>query len=467
MSKKQDPLQAPAVMPSLFDEKPGGSNLPEFTVAELSQLVKRRIEEDFGHVRVRGEVTQPKLHSSGHMYFTLKDEDAVLAAVCWRGQVGKLKIKPEEGMEVVATGRLTTFPGQSKYQIVIEQVALAGVGALLKMLEERKKKLAAEGLFDEARKKPLPFLPQVIGVVTSPTGAVIRDILHRLAERFPARVLVWPVNVQGEGAAAQITAAIQGFNTLEANGALPRPDVLIVARGGGSLEDMLPFYEESVVRAAASSRIPLISAIGHETDTCLLDYAADRRAPTPTAAAEMAVPVRLDLLRGVMEQGARLANAAQRFFEKQKMRLEQCAGQLVHPRLMLETMAQRLDDRAERLDLAMQNLLQQQEQKLKRLVAGLSLLPLRQQLAHAAQKMAAMAERLQRGFSRLIEKQREHVMRAGALLESQSYMRVLQRGFVLVRDAAGNPVLRAAETKAGDDVSLTFADGRRNAKIIT
>ncbi|MBI3419932.1 MAG: exodeoxyribonuclease VII large subunit, partial [Proteobacteria bacterium] len=255
------------------------SNVLELSVSEISTLLKKRVEEEFGYVRIRGEVSQPKWHSSGHLYLTLKDENATLAAVCWRGVAGRLRVKPEEGMEVVAEGRLTTYAAQSKYQLVIEQVTLAGVGALLKMLEDRKKKLAAEGLFDAARKKPLPFIPEVIGVITSPTGAVIRDILHRLAERFPRRVLLWPVNVQGEGAATQIASAIAGFNAIEPGDAVPRPDVLIVARGGGSLEDLLPFYEEVVVRAAAASRIPLISAVGHETDTTLIDFAADKRAP--------------------------------------------------------------------------------------------------------------------------------------------------------------------------------------------
>ncbi|NBO20179.1 MAG: exodeoxyribonuclease VII large subunit, partial [Proteobacteria bacterium] len=335
---------------SLLDPPSPGSNLPEYSVSELSTQLKRRVEEDFGHVRVRGEISQPKLHTSGHLYLTLKDEGANLAAVCWRGQVGKLKIKPQEGMEVVVEGRMTTFPGQSKYQIVIEQMALAGVGALLKMLEDRKKKLAAEGLFDAARKKPLPFMPRVIGVITSPTGAVIKDILHRLAERFPCHVLLWPVAVQGETAATQIAAAITGFNALldtvrsvpSDDGTtarvqdIPVPDVLIVARGGGSLEDMLPFYEEIVVRAAANSRIPLISAVGHETDTTMIDFASDRRAPTPTAAAEMAVPVRLDLLSAVREEGNRLDGAARRYVERQKIHLVAVAGKLTHPRVLME-----------------------------------------------------------------------------------------------------------------------------------
>src|SRR5712672_3917698 len=277
--------------------EPARANLPEYTVSELSQALKRSVEENFSHVRVRGEISGYKRHSSGHCYFALKDSEAVLDAVCWRQTAIRLPIKPEDGMEVVCTGRLTTYPGRSKYQLVIDSIALAGIGALLKILEDRRQRLAAEGLFTVERKKKLPFLPEVIGIVTSPSGAVLRDILHRLSDRFPRRVLVWPVAVQGEGAAAQVAAAIEGFNRLAAaGGPVPRPDLIIVARGGGSLEDLMPFNEGIVVRAAAASAIPLISAVGHETDTTLIDHASDLRAPTPTAAAEMALPVRLDLI---------------------------------------------------------------------------------------------------------------------------------------------------------------------------
>ncbi len=272
-------------------EEGDASNLAELTVSELSQSIKRSLEDTFGYVRVRGEVGRVSRPGSGHVYLDLKDDKAVLAAVIWKGTAGRLRFFPEQGMEVVVSGRITTFPGQSKYQIVIETLEPAGEGALMALLEERKKKLTAEGLFDEARKKPLPFLPAVIGVVTSPTGAVIRDILHRLADRFPRHVLVWPVRVQGESCAAEVAAGIAGFNALQRGGPIPRPDLLIVARGGGSLEDLWGFNEEVVVRAAAASDIPLISAVGHETDWTLIDYAADWRAPTPTAAAERAVPV--------------------------------------------------------------------------------------------------------------------------------------------------------------------------------
>ena len=275
----------------------------------MSQALRRSIEDGFSYVRVRGEISGFKRHGSGHCYFALKDADAVLDAVCWRMTAIRLGIRPEDGMEVVCTGRLTTFPGRSKYQLVVDAVELAGIGALLRLLEERRQRLAAEGLFAVEHKKPLPFLPEVIGVVTSPTGAVIRDILHRLADRFPRRVLIWPVSVQGEGAAAQVAAAIAGFNRLPAAG-VPRPDLIIVARGGGSIEDLMAFNEETVVRAAAASIIPLISAVGHETDTTLIDHASDRRAPTPTAAAEIAVPVRLDLLADLAGKSSRAIGRA-------------------------------------------------------------------------------------------------------------------------------------------------------------
>src|SRR6266404_6227822 len=298
------------------------TNLPEFTVSEISQAVKRTLEGNFERVRVRGEISGFKRATSGHLYFALKDEEAKLDGVCWRGTAGRLAIAPEDGLEVIATGRISSYPGRSSYQLIIESLELAGEGALLKLLEERRKKLAAEGLFDPARKKALPFLPEVIGVVTSPTGAVIRDILHRLHDRFPRHVLIWPVLVQGEGAKDQIAAAIAGFNALAPGGKIPRPDLLIVARGGGSLEDLWAFNEEVVVRAAAASAIPLISAVGHETDTTLIDFAADVRAPTPTAAAEMAVPVRAELLADVQQDGARLARALRAALKDRRQRLD-------------------------------------------------------------------------------------------------------------------------------------------------
>jgi len=316
----------------LIENDRPGQNAPEFTVSEISGAVKRVIEGEFGRVRVRGEVGRVSRPASGHIYLDLKDERASLASVIWRGTARSLAVPPEQGMEVVATGRLTTFPGQSKYQMVIEEIAPAGVGALMAMLEKRRAALAAEGLFAAELKRALPFLPEVIGVVTSPTGAVIRDILHRLRERFPRKVLVWPVAVQGAACAPQVARAIAGFNDLSPGGALPRPDLIIVARGGGSVEDLWGFNEEAVVRAAAGSAIPLISAVGHETDTTLIDFAADRRAPTPTAAAELAVPVRADLLAWTRGMDERLTRALTQGLARRRERVRDLARALPRPR---------------------------------------------------------------------------------------------------------------------------------------
>ena len=335
----------------LIEDTPG--NAPEFTVSELSGAVKRTLEGEFSRVRVRGEVGRVSRPASGHLYFDLKDANAVIAAISWKGQAAKMQIRPEEGMEVVATGRMTTFPGQSKYQLIIDDVSPAGLGALMVMLEKRRAALAAEGLFDTARKRPLPFLPKVIGVVTSPTGAVIRDILHRLRDRFPRHVLIWPVAVQGEKCAGEVSAAIKGFNAITPGGPIPRPDLIIVARGGGSLEDLWGFNEEIVVRAAAASEIPLISAVGHETDTTLIDHAADRRAPTPTAAAEMAVPVRLDLLAQTDLAGARLARSVATALAQRRQRAQDLARALPRLGALAAPQRQRFDLWSERLPRAL------------------------------------------------------------------------------------------------------------------
>src|SRR6188768_3737393 len=340
------------------DALPAVGNIPEFSVSELSHALKRQLEGAFPRVRVRGEISQPSFPRSGHCYFRLKDENAVLDAVCWKTSLPRLGIKIEEGMEVIVSGKITTYAGSSRYQIIIDRLELAGEGALLKLLEDRRKKLAAEGLFDGARKRPLPFLPEVIGVVTSPSGAVIRDILHRVADRFPRRVLVWPVAVQGEKAAAEVAAAIAGFNRLPEDGPVPRPDVLIVARGGGSLEDLWAFNEEIVVRAAAASTIPLISAVGHETDTTLIDFASDRRAPTPTAAAEMAVPVRADLVTQTLDFGKRTIACMNRVLREATLAVTGLARGLGDPLRLIEERQQRLDVSGERLALATRGLVE-------------------------------------------------------------------------------------------------------------
>lgn len=451
----------------LFDAPPPrpGSNLPEYSVGELSKRLKKTVEETFGLVRVRGEISDCKLHSSGHVYLTLKDSDAVLAAVCWRGQAGKLGMKPEIGMDVVCTGRLTTYMGQSKYQLVIEQMALAGVGAILKMLEDRKKKLAAEGLFDASRKRALPWLPAVIGVVTSPTGAVIRDILHRISDRFPCRVLVWPVAVQGDGAAQQVAAAIEGFNALPTEGgAWPRPDVLIVARGGGSVEDLMPFNEEIVVRAAAASRIPLISAVGHETDTTLIDFASDRRAPTPTAAAEMAVPVRDNLLAQVLDDGLRLEQAARNALSSRRERLALLSRALGDPSRVLEPLMQRLDERSERLALACRALLERRNSRVTELSGKLR--HPRDIIKLAAQRLDLLEQRMRSAWRESHLRRQNRMETLGSVLRHLSPRAVLGRGYALVQGADGHMITSRAQAAAADArVRIEFHDGAISAQM--
>ena len=438
-------------------------NIAEYTVGEIARAVKRTLEGAFERVRVRGEISRPNYHGSGHLYFTLKDADAVLDGVCWRGGVSRLGLKLEEGMEVVCTGRISSYPRSSRYQIVIETVELAGEGALLKLLEDRRRKLAAEGLFADERKKPLPFLPEVVGVVTSPTGAVIRDILHRLGDRFPRPVLLWPVAVQGEGAAEQIAAAIAGFNALGAGAAVPRPDVLIVARGGGSLEDLWPFNEEVVVRAAAASDIPLISAVGHESDTTLIDFAADKRAPTPTAAAEFAVPVRAELLAQVLDDSRRMIVAFGRTCRERHLRLDGLVRGLPEPARLLEQAMQQLDSETDRLALAKDGFFRDRRAALATLAAGL-----RRPAALVARAEAAMsglAERLPAAVARLLRDVDARLQAEGKLLESLSWRGVLARGFALVRDRAGAPVFRAAALAPGDPIAIEFSDGSARATV--
>lgn len=433
------------------------SNVPEFSVTELSQLLKRRIEEDFSHIRLRAEISGFKRAASGHLYFTLKDDDALLDGVCWRTTASKLSIDPEDGMEIIATGRITTYPARSKYQMVVERMELAGEGALLKLLEDRRRKLAAEGLFDEDRKQPIPYLPRVIGIVSSPTGAVIRDILHRLRERFPCHVLLWPVLVQGDGAADQVARAIRGFDALPSDGDVPRPDLVIVARGGGSLEDLMAFNEERVVRAAAECRIPLISAVGHETDWTLIDYAADQRAPTPTAAAEMAVPVRLELLAGVMESGQRLSNAITRRLSSETNNLAGLSRGLPNLKAEIQAASQRVDDWGERLDHSLKTGQASRQASLARLSDGLR--PPKAMILAARQQLGGEDRALQRSWQQFIKQAESKLDRVQGLLESYSYERVLDRGFALVRDGAGQPVLSAKTLKVGDAMTVQLRDG--------
>jgi exodeoxyribonuclease VII large subunit len=474
------------------DPAAGPSNVPEFTVSELSFVLKREIETAFPRVRVRGEISQPSFPRSGHCYFRLKDENAVLDGVCWKTTIPRLGLKIEEGMEVIATGKLTTYAGSSRYQIIVDRLELAGEGALLKLLEDRRKRLQAEGLFDLDRKRPLPFLPEVVGVVTSPSGAVIRDILHRLADRFPRHVLVWPVAVQGEKAAAEVAAAIAGFNRLPGQGPVPRPDILIVARGGGSLEDLWAFNEEIVVRAAAASTIPLISAVGHETDTTLIDFVSDRRAPTPSAAAEMAVPVRADLMAQTLDFGKRAMACMNRVLREANLAVTGLARGLGDPLRLIEERQQRLDVSGERLALATRQLVERRGHALVSLVRGLvspeMVIATKEQLlvgearalksamerfkgdtlqkiGRTSDRLEQYGERLRRCGTELLAHGLRQVDQLGKLLESYSFHSVLNRGFALVRDQDGHPIMTAAETRAGDTIAVEFADGRIGAKV--
>jgi len=488
-----------------------GANAPEITVSELANALKRAIEDRFGYVRVRGEISGFRgRHSSGHAYFSLKDTNARLDAVIWRATLQRMRLKPEEGLEVVATGRLTTFPGKSAYQIVIESLELAGIGALMALLEARRRKLAEEGLFDAARKRKPPFLPRVVGVVTSPTGAVIRDILHRLADRFPVRVVVWPVRVQGETSAAEVAAAIDGFNALPADGRAGRPDVLIVARGGGSLEDLLSFNDEAVVRAAARSAIPLIAAIGHETDWTLIDHAADVRAPTPTAAAEFAVPVRAELLAAIADLEARRRGAILRFSNRLRSDLRALARALPGGETLVAGPRQRLDRARETLARSVRGAINQRALRMAGLARRLARHSPRAHLAGNRERLRGLEGRLARVRPLLIERprrawdaaarvfgreaallarrrseqaavverlaarlirahderlrmKRAELDSAWQLLGAMSYRGVLSRGFALVRDEAQRPLRRAAEVKQAQRLEIEFADGKIGA----
>ena len=486
-------------------------NIVELTVSELSAALRRTVEDAYGYVRVRGEVSGFRgAHSSGHAYFALKDEGARIEAVIWKSVFRRMRIKPEEGLEVIATGRLTTYPGRSTYQIVIESLEPSGIGALMALLEERKRKLSAEGLFDDARKQLLPFLPSVIGVVTSPTGAVIRDILHRLTERFPRRVMVWPVRVQGDGSAEQVAAAIHGFNALPVAGPIPRPDLLIVARGGGSLEDLWSFNDELVVRAAAASVIPLIAAVGHETDITLIDFAADRRAPTPTAAAEMAVPVRCELVGDIDALGRRSRIGWSRSLEGRRTELRACIRAWPAADVLLGVPRQRVDAAAERLPRALKANAQIHLTHYSRTAVRLTPHMLRTRLVRDADRVRELSERHERATRTLAQRRRERlcvlaarlqvglrtnrdvhrqrilrdrerlgvllgragratmavierraamVSRAGGVLGALSYQGVLARGFALVRDPDGQPVRTVAAVPSGMRLDIEFADG--------
>ncbi|MFA5956634.1 exodeoxyribonuclease VII large subunit [Hyphomicrobium sp.] len=447
-------------IPNTRDDRPG-ANAPEFSVSELSGAIKRALEEGFGYVRLKGEISGYRgPHASGHCYFALKDDKAKIEAVVWKGTFGRLRFKPEEGMEVIAQGKITTFPGSSKYQIVIEALEPAGAGALMALLEERKRKFAAEGLFDDERKKPRPFLPKVVGIITSPTGAVIRDMLHGFNERYPTRVLLWPVRVQGEGSAAEVAAAIRGFNALEAGGKIPRPDILIVARGGGSLEDLWGFNEEIVVRAAAESAIPLISAVGHETDWTLIDLVADARAPTPTKAAEWAVPKYSELIESVEKLMLRKRTAVRRALESARTHLKASARGLPKLQDLVALPRQRFDAADRRLSRALLANTRVHATRLARVSGRLTPAPILQKHSRSAERLQVLERRAGRALLNRIAVSRRVLDGKADLLKSLGYQSVLSRGFALVRGETGQTIRHAASVVAGDVMNIEFSDGR-------
>ncbi|MCK0148987.1 exodeoxyribonuclease VII large subunit [Marivita sp. S6314] len=490
-------------MSDLIDDPRPGQNMPEYTVSEVSGAVKKTLESTFGRIKVRGEVGRVFTARSGHLYYDVKDDKNVLACTTWKGQVSQLSVVPEEGLEVVVTGRMTSFGGQSKYNLNVDEVTVAGEGALMAMLEKRKKALAAEGLFDPARKKTLPYLPDVIGVITSPSGAVIRDILHRLRDRFPRKVLVWPVAVQGANCAPEVARAIAGFNALTPGGALPRPDLLIVARGGGSIEDLWGFNEEIVARAVSASDIPLISAVGHETDTTLIDFVSDQRAPTPTAAAEIAVPVRLELLAWVNDQEARMSRAMLQRMQTRDQRLRDLSRALPRPETLLAGPTQRLDLMVDRLPRALTRSVDLRRGRLIEAAASLRPSLLSRSLAEQRRRFDGSAERLAPGLVRVVDTKREALARradrlsvtpilrdlavkedrlnaltrrlsaAGQtqvrdwrnrldaldrLRETLGYKETLKRGYAVVR-GDGEVVTTRKGAKAAKALEIEFADG--------
>lgn len=486
-------------------ESTRATNAAEYTVSELSVALKRTVEDAFGNVRVRGEISGYRgPHSSGHAYFALKDDRARLEAVIWKTTMGRLKFRPEEGMEVIATGKLTTYPGSSKYQIVIDNLEPAGAGALMALLEERKRRLAAEGLFEAARKRPLPFMPRVIGVITSPTGAVIRDIIHRIKDRYPLTLLVWPVRVQGETTGAEVAAAVNGFNALAADGPIVRPDLLIVARGGGSLEDLWGFNDEALARTVAASEIPVISAVGHETDWTLIDFVADMRAPTPTGAAEIAVPVKAELEAGIANFLARLRGCLSRHIERKQQALRAAARVLPTPDQLFAMPRRRFDEAASRLDrglavsterkrarLAVLRMtpatlerriaearrdldrhtgrslaclragLRERSTHLSRAAARLNIDSLARRQIRAAESLAALQRRREQAISVSLERLRSRLTQADRLLST--HMAMLERGYAVVTDANGDLIRKAEEITPGMRLSLHFSDGIREA----
>ncbi|HLK24434.1 MAG TPA: exodeoxyribonuclease VII large subunit [Caulobacteraceae bacterium] len=450
---------------AISDQPLLAGNAPPYTVSELAFALKRTLEEAYGFVRLRGEISKVTRHASGHIYLTLKDDRAAIDGVVWRSNAIMLPYQPEQGLEVIVTGRITTYPASSKYQMVIETLEPAGVGALLAQLERLKAKLQAEGLFAPERKRALPAMPAVVGVITSPTGAVIRDILHRIRDRWPCRVVVWPVVVQGDPAAAQVTAAIRGFNALVPGGGIPRPDVLIVARGGGSVEDLWPFNDERLARAVAAGAIPLISAVGHETDTTLIDFVSDRRAPTPSAAAEMATPVMAELRAAVADHQRRFARIAARLLDERRHRLAAAARGLPRPADVLAIATQRLDACASKLGRALAANAAAHERDLVRTGARLSPMLLRRRAQTMAEQLGRCTGRLRPAAERRLARSRERLTALEKLRRTLDPDRPLERGFARVHHAVG-PLVRSAQAlTGGEEVKLVFRDGSRGAVV--
>ena len=447
-------------MSDLIDSPDQGKNAPEFSVSELSSVLKRMIEGEFSNVRIRGEVGRVSRPASGHLYFDLKDDKSVIASVTWRGQASKLATQPEEGLEVVATGKITTFAGQSRYQMIVSEMSVAGIGALMAQLEKRKKKLEAEGLFDKNIKKEIPYLPEIIGVITSPSGAVIRDILHRLSDRFPRKVLLWPVSVQGESCAPDVTAAINGFNKLTPGGAMPRPELIIVARGGGSIEDLWGFNEESVVRAAFESEIPLISAVGHETDTTLIDLASDLRAPTPTAAAEYAVPVRADLMGWLSSMEERRVRSLTSNLEIKRQRLKDLSRGLPTPADLVAMAAQRLDAVSDRLPRALSAVSNNKRTLLLQTSAGLRGRLLQNKLIDRTKEMNRFVKSIEANIRLIIQRNQSALDGLERIRQTLGYEATLHRGYTVVRNKDGKLITRLKEADVNKELEIEFYDGK-------
>ncbi len=447
----------------MTDESP--SNAQAYSVSELAFALKRTLEDAYGFVRLRGELSKVTNHASGHVYLTIKDDKAALDGVVWKGGVRGLSVRPEQGLEVIVTGRITTFPAGSRYQIVIESMEAAGVGALLAQLERLKAKLAAEGLFEASRKQRLPSMPSVVGVITSPTGAVIRDILHRIRDRWPCRVIVWPVVVQGDAAAGQVAAAVRGFNAMTQGGPVPRPDILIVARGGGSVEDLWAFNDEALARTVAESTIPLISAVGHETDTTLIDFVSDRRAPTPTAAAEMATPVLSELKALTADYDRRLATAGGRLIEDRRGRLTGAARGLPRPADLLAMAGQRLDYAASHLTMGLRRNVDLQAGRLTRIAAPLRPAMLQRRTEQLGERLNAVNLRFNGTIGRRFETEATRLEAIGKLLQTLNPRRPPRPGFVLVTRADGSLTPNGAALGAGETVNLMFEDVTRQAVI--